>query len=135
MSQKTFFLRAQSAPIQRQLVSVMINGLSNKCVKFKLPRKNPSTLADEITVASTEETIRERYDIHFGKKHIDSEMNERDEQPMEVEAVRDRVCSMCQRQVHDPNIQLWHCNQKGHILDCPNRRGRLNKNTKAIVGL
>ena len=142
LSKDAFPEGTESAPIQRQLVSIMINGLSNKSVKFKLLRENPSTLADAITVASTEETVRKRYDLHFGSKHTDHETDQRDEQPMEVEAVRDRVCFKCRRPGHrarycrqvqevrqvDSNVQCWHCNQRGHIRrDCPNRRrGRLN---------
>ena len=144
LSKDAFPEGTESAPIQRQLVSIMINGLSNKSVKFKLLRENPSTLSDAITVASTEETVRKRYDLHFGAKPVDNEISERHEQPMEVEAVRDRVCFKChkpghrarychQRQVQEvrqtnQDIQCWHCNRKGHIRrDCPNRRrGRLN---------
>ena len=92
-SQRMLFQKAQSQRPSKDSWLVLVL-LSNKSVKFKLLWENPSTLADAITVASTEETVRKRYDIHFGSKHTDHEIDQRDEQPMEVEAVRDSVFQM-----------------------------------------
>lgn len=74
--------------MQRQLVGYF-NGLLNDLMKMKVMRENPNTFNDAVTMATTEQNLRRRFQLRTGR---DREPNNdtRVEVPMEVDHMRSK---------------------------------------------
>lgn len=129
-------------PVQRQLISILVDGLHNRAVKMKLLRENPKELAKAMTLATEEETIRKRFEMRAGpggKDYVTDVTDDRDIEPMDISHIRQQVCFKCQKKGHlakhcknrlvaqvqsRRELRCWHCNFPGHIRRmCPHLRG------------
>ena len=119
--------------IQKQLVSVFTDGLTQTNIKYKLMRENPETLHRAVEIALAEQNLRKRFQLRTG---LSNEYGN-EETPMEVDHYRIRrvkdskVCYKCNRKGHlarecraqvnvvnannRQNVVCWNCGGKGHF--------------------
>ena len=85
------------APIQRQLVSCFVNGLTEEYLQLKLLRKNPESLQAATVEAMAEQNIRARLALRAYHGNPPQSTHE----PMEVDHFRSQhKCRHCNRSTH-----------------------------------
>ncbi|MCG7878548.1 MAG: zinc finger domain-containing protein [Candidatus Thiodiazotropha taylori] len=102
--------------VERQLIDIFVDGLTNDQLKLKILRDHPDTLQAAIGVATNEQNLRARVN-----------MSHRTNEPMEVDHSRGQRFRPRNRfnRVNTVNngsnrsIRCWHCGQEGHVIrDC-----------------
>lgn len=139
------FPNQQGPEIQRQLIDIFVDGLSEDHLKMKILRENPNNLNAAITAATNEQNIRKRFSLRT-RHPVYSE-----EERMEVDHYRPAPrCFKCHKGGHRakdckvrPQVNAlenvtpnqgsfsqerlcWYCNRKGHLKrDCRKRQADL----------
>lgn len=116
----------QGGPIiEGQLIDIFVDGLNNEGLKMTILRRGPDTLQAAISLATTEQNLKQRVNLATGsKKHY---VNNDVPQPMEVDHSRTLKCYKCKKfghmakhckSIHEVQrkIKCWHCGQEGHII-------------------
>ena len=133
--------------IQRQLIDIFLDGLSEDHLKMKILRENLATLEAAIEVATNEQNIRRRFNLRTHHQQVPSEEH------MEVDHYRPAPrCFKCNKKGHKakdcrvrPRVNAvestgsnqnqnytndkvcWYCRKKGHFKrDCRKRQADLN---------
>ena len=113
--------------IERQLVATFIDGLNNEQMKFKLTRENPPTFEQALIMAANEQNLLAKFNL---RKQVQPRWQEREETPMEVSRVRDKVCRRCGiahrsrecMQVNSVQLRCFNCNSPTHLArECKER--------------
>lgn len=99
--------------VERQLIDIFVDGLTNDQLKLKILRDHPDTLQAAIGVATNEQNLRARVN-----------MSHRTTEPMEVDHSRGQRFRPRNRfnRVSTVNngsnrpIRCWHCGQEGHVI-------------------
>ncbi|ESO91883.1 hypothetical protein LOTGIDRAFT_163245 [Lottia gigantea] len=100
-------------PVQRQPITVFLNGLTKDYLKLKLMRENPATLQGAVVSAMGEQNIRSRFALRSDAFPVD---NAYSHEPMEVDHVRpQRRCSNCNRFGHRTNDCRSNQRPSGHV--------------------
>ena len=108
--------------IERQLIDIFVDGLTNDQLKLKILRDHPDTLQAAIGVATNEQNLRARVN-----------MSHRSSEPMEVDHSRGQRFRPRNRfnrvsTVNDGSnrpVRCWHCGQEGHVIrDCKVKQQR-----------
>lgn len=107
--------------IERQLIDIFVDGLTNDQLKLKILRDHPETLQAAIGLATNEQNLRARVNM----SHTTTTP-----EPMEIDHSRGqrfqrnrpnrftRINSAAQNGSSRP-IRCWHCGKEGHVIrDC-----------------
>ena len=105
--------------VERQLIDIFVDGLTNDQLKLKILRDHPDTLQAAIGLATNEQNLRARVNMSHTKSTFE---------PMEVDHSRgqrfrarrsfNKINSTANNGSTRP-IRCWNCGQEGHIIrDC-----------------
>ena len=133
--------------IQKQLVDIFVNGLTNDQLRLTILRKNPESLRRAVDIATTEFNLKYRIAVASGQSgqrfqfsakpynaggHSSSSQGH---EPMEVDSSRSLRCFKCKRRGHRAkdckavravNVICFACGQEGHMAgDCKNPRKQI----------
>lgn len=109
--------------VERQLIDIFVDGLTQYNLKMKILRDEPDTLQGAIAIATNEHNLRARVHVTHG-------VEKRKETPMEVDHSRGQRFKFRNnnnfRRVNstqtNKKVKCWNCGQEGHISrDCRNR--------------
>lgn len=115
--------------IERQLIDIFVDGLTNDQLKMKILRDQPATLQGAIAITTNEQNLRARVQMsHNGPSYSHTRDTHA---PMEVDHSRgqrfkyknrfNRVNSTMNTQTNR-HVRCWHCGMLGHISrDCKNK--------------
>lgn len=108
--------------VERQLIDIFVDGLTQDNLKLKILRDQPDTLQGAIAIATNEQNLRARVQMTH------TFATQRKETPMEIDHSRgqrfkfrkfNRVNTT--QQNRNPKVKCWNCGQEGHISrDCRN---------------
>lgn len=119
--------------IERQLIDIFTDGLTNTQLKMKIFRDRPDTLQGAISIATTEQNLRNRVSLSDDAKSRSNDT----ETPMEVDHYRHIKCFKCKKYGHtsrkcktknvntvgynqnrqtNRQIRCYGCGQIGHIV-------------------
>ena len=141
------FPNQQGQGIQRQLIDIFVDGLSEDYLKMKILRDNPNTLDAAITTATNEQNVRKRFSLRTRHPQVPGE------EQMEVDHFRPTPrCFKCNRKGHrakdckikpqinavqqdqsnSPQDRLcWYCNKPGHFKkDCRKRQANFRNHNR-----
>ena len=136
------FPNQQGPAIQRQLIDIFLDGLSEDYLKMKILRDNPNNLDAAIIAATNEQNVRTRFSLRTHHPVMSQE------EPMDISHYRPMPrCFKCNKKGHKANdckvkpqvnaVQnmnknsqnqsqdslCWYCNRKGHFKrDCLKRK-------------
>ena len=90
--------------IEQQLIDIFCKGLTFDYLKMKLIREDPATLDAAVKIAKREQNIRDQISLTLDKSQnilrLNTEKDDRDIQPMEVDHLRNKLCKTCLRKGH-----------------------------------
>lgn len=117
--------------VERQLIDIFVDGLTNDQLKLKILRDQPGTLQGAIGIATNEQNLRARVQLsHSHSTQSNIPQHSRDTHtPMEVDHSRGqrfryqnkfrRVNTTQANTQNKRKVRCWNCGQEGHIIrDC-----------------
>ena len=105
---------------EQQLVGYFVDGLKDDHLKMKVMRDNPDTFHNAITVATTEQNLRKRFQLRTGHALGSSHGQFSGQEPMEVDHMR-------------PRVRCNFCHKFGHIVrDCRKRKKQMRVHATAV---
>ena len=103
--------------VERQLIDIFVDGMTNDQLKMKILRDRPDTLQAAIGIATNEQNLRAKVNMSHTTKTV--------HEPMEVDHSRgqrfrpnrqaNRVNSTVNNGSKRP-VRSWHCNREGHVI-------------------
>lgn len=104
--------------IERQLIDILVDGLTNDQLKIKILRDEPDTLQGAVAIATNEQNLRMRVSM----SHNNWQGPHNRTTPMEVDLSRGHRYRPNNRRVNstqNKSIKCWACGEVGHISrDC-----------------
>lgn len=107
--------------VERQLIDIFVDGLTQDNLKLKILRDQPDTLQGAITIATNEQNLRARVQMTHNFP------SQRKETPMEVDHSRGQRFKFRSKvnttqQSRNFKVKCWSCGQEGHVSrDCRNK--------------